>query len=201
MAEFPDAELPVPEVPAASGSEAEGGLKDVDATVSLPQYVDGTPVVLSKGNTNNVGHPELQALMRKLFQVSKTLQGVASKEISNEMDLFAPSQPPGPPGGQCGPPGAHPPGSDPGAHPPGSEHPPGVNPSVAPGSLVPGKPAVEYTDPYAQNEVHTTSHRSIPGFALVAASLAPSSLPRRRRHDRTDQTLWSSFFPRVADTA
>lgn len=167
MVEDPDAKLPPPERRATSGSEATGGLTDVDATVSLPTYTDGTPVVLSKGN--NAGNPELQALMRKLLEVSKTLQGVASKEISNEVDLFAPT--------------------------PAQR--PAVAAGDASGAI--GLPASAEVQGTSQaHALAGVQGSSVPGYCLLAACLAPSSFPIRWQHFHSEKSQWSAFFPRVA---
>jgi hypothetical protein len=61
------------------GGTSEGtALQNVDATVSLPTYTPGMPVLIGRAK----GHPkpEMEALMRKLYQVSDQLGGISEKQ-------------------------------------------------------------------------------------------------------------------------
>jgi len=63
----------------AAGEAAEGtALQNVNATVSLPSYTPGLPVVIGRAK----GHPkpEMEALMRKLYQVSDQLGALSEKQ-------------------------------------------------------------------------------------------------------------------------
>jgi len=173
MVEHPDYQMPVADAPTGSNS-IEGGLHDVDTTISLPNYVDGAPVVLSTGGSG--ARPELNQLMRKMFQVSTTLQNVAKKEITNEIDLFGPQEP-------AGEHGEHAHGEHEGEHVGGGhegEH--GTMVHSVPGCMLVGAALAP----------------ALPKRPKASPKGSPAHPPRRYATMRDRGQDWSSFFPPVS---
>lgn len=54
------------------------GMEDVEATVALPTYLNGAPVVVQTGKTQ--GKAELEQLMSKMYQVSSKLESISDAE-------------------------------------------------------------------------------------------------------------------------
>lgn len=76
-------------------ASADGtGMHNIDATVSLPTYIEGNPVLVGKGKPLHP-RPELEKLMKKLFRVSEKLEKVSNASVNthelaanNEMDTL-----------------------------------------------------------------------------------------------------------------
>lgn len=158
--------------------EDEGkSMRDIDATLSMPNYVQGMPVVIQKGKPH--AKPELEALTRKLFQVSEKLQDISSAAINTSGESLA------------------------------KENPAEVAAAEANMKLgqkeqeeieVEQESGRDPKQPLPGTNGGPPQQGMAPVAAVIAAALAPS-LPRCSRRSHATKTQWSSFFPHASIVA